>query len=66
MFAAPNGHQPIEEPSVIQGTLEQSNVSSILEVSRLIEVQRAYEAGQTLIEKEDDRINQLIKTIRQL
>ena len=66
MFAAPNGHQPIEEPSVIQGTLEQTNVSSILEVSRLIEVQRAYEAGQTLIEKEDDRINQLIKTIRQL
>ena len=32
----------------------------------VIEVQRAYEAGQSLIEKEDERINQLIKTMRQL
>lgn len=66
MFAAPQGYQPVEEPNVIQGTLEQSNVSSILEVSRLIEVQRAYEAGQSLIEKEDERISQMIKTMRQL
>ena len=66
MFAAPGGYQQVEEPAVVQGTLEQSNVSSILEVSRLIEVQRAYEAGQSLIEKEDERINQLIKTMRQL
>ena len=63
---APGGYQQVEEPAVVQGTLEQSNVSSILEVSRLIEVQRAYEAGQSLIEKEDERINQLIKTMRQL
>ncbi|MDX1291803.1 MAG: flagellar hook-basal body complex protein [Hyphomonas sp.] len=66
LFSAPDGYRQVEEPAVIQGTLEQSNVSSILEVSRLIEVQRAYEAGQTLIEKEDERINQLIKTMRQL
>lgn len=66
MFLAAEGYEQIEEPNVIQGALEQSNVSSILEISRLIEVQRAYEAGQSLIEKEDERINQLIKTMRQL
>ncbi|MBR9808614.1 MAG: flagellar hook-basal body complex protein [Alphaproteobacteria bacterium] len=66
LFEASQGYTQVEEPNLLQGALEQSNVSSILEVSRLIEVQRAYEAGQTLIEKEDDRINQLIKTIRQL
>ncbi|KCZ65330.1 flagellar hook-basal body complex protein [Hyphomonas atlantica] len=66
MFVAAEGYEQVEEPNVIQGALEQSNVSSILEISRLIEVQRAYEAGQSLIEKEDERINQLIKTMRQL
>ena len=50
---------------MIQGALEQSNVSPVLEVARLIEVQRAYEAGQSLIEREDDRISKFISTLRQ-
>ena len=66
MFAAEEGFQPIEEPRVVQGALEQSNVSPVLEIARMIEVQRAYEAGQALIEREDDRIAKFISTLRQL
>ena len=65
MFAAPDGYAQAETPGVIQGALEQSNVSPVLEVARLIEVQRAYEAGQSLIEREDDRISKFISTLRQ-
>jgi flagellar basal-body rod protein FlgF len=36
-----------------------------MEVSRMIEVQRAYEAGQTILEREDQRITQLITALRE-
>jgi flagellar basal-body rod protein FlgF len=49
---------------VLQGALEQSNVTPVLEVARMIEVQRAYEAGQSLLEKEDERLNKFISAVR--
>lgn len=64
-FVAPNGVRPTEEATIIQGALEQSNVSPVLEVSRMIEVQRAYEAGQAMLEREDQRISQVITAVRQ-
>lgn len=55
---------PVEFPTVIQGALEASNVHPVTEVARMIEVQRAYEAGQALLEQEDQRLSQLVSTIR--
>ncbi|MEM6410081.1 MAG: flagellar basal-body rod protein FlgF [Pseudomonadota bacterium] len=49
---------------VLQGALEQSNVSTVTEIARLIEVQRAYEAGQSMLQREDDRLTQLITIVR--
>ncbi|MGB3625694.1 MAG: flagellar hook-basal body complex protein [Henriciella sp.] len=66
MFSASDGYQQAEEPRLIQGALEQSNVEPVLEVARMIEVQRAYEAGQALLEREDQRIAKFISTLRQL
>ncbi|MEP1142624.1 MAG: flagellar hook-basal body complex protein [Henriciella sp.] len=63
-FTAQGGIQPIEGASVLQGALEASNVSPVLEMSRMIEVQRAYEAGQTVLEREDQRITQFISAVR--
>ncbi|MEO1028023.1 MAG: flagellar hook-basal body complex protein [Pseudomonadota bacterium] len=54
----------VDFPTVIQGALEGSNVSPVIEVARMIEVQRAYEAGQALLEQEDQRLSQLVSTIR--
>lgn len=64
-FNAPGGFETVEEPTILQGALEQSNVSPVMEVSRMIEVQRAYEAGQTILEREDQRISQLITALRE-
>lgn len=64
-FEAPEGYAPIEAPNVVQFALEGSNVSPILEIARLIDIQRAYEAGQVLLEREDSRINQLLRAVRQ-
>ncbi|WP_084420366.1 flagellar hook-basal body complex protein [Henriciella litoralis] len=65
LFDATEGFQAAEEPRVLQGALEQSNVTPVLEIARMIEVQRAYEAGQSLLEREDERINKFISTLRQ-
>ncbi len=51
---------------VHQGFLESSNVNSIDQIARMIEIQRAYELGQSFLENEDRRvreaIDKLIKT----
>ncbi|MEO0989518.1 MAG: flagellar hook-basal body complex protein [Pseudomonadota bacterium] len=57
------GVQPIEDPNVLQGFLENSNVNPVLEVARMIEVQRAYEAGQAFLTREDERVKNVIQTL---
>lgn len=56
---------PAEEASVMQGFLEAANVNPVTEISRMIEVQRAYEAGQRLLDREDERIRQVMQTVTQ-
>ena len=48
--------EPAEEARVRQGFLEESNVDPVFEITRMIEVQRAYELGQSLLDREDQRI----------
>lgn len=52
--------EPVESPRVHQGFLEDSNVDPVFEISRMIEVQRAYELGQSFLDREDDRIRNAI------
>ncbi|MDO5528326.1 MAG: flagellar hook-basal body complex protein [Paracoccus sp. (in: a-proteobacteria)] len=56
LFATEAPLEPDENTRVQQGFLEDSNVDPISEISRMIEVQRAYEMGQSLLEREDERI----------
>lgn len=59
-FAADGDPQPVENPAVRQGFLEESNVDSVFEITRMIEVQRAYELGQSFLDREDQRIRSAI------
>lgn len=63
-FVPPEGDLlPAETASVFQGFIEQSNVNPVVEIARLIEVQRAYEQTQKMIEREDERIRNTIRTL---
>ncbi|WP_424943767.1 flagellar hook-basal body complex protein [Aliiroseovarius crassostreae] len=63
-FAAPGGTEPvIEGATILQGFLEGSNVDPVQEITRMIEVQRSYELGQMFMEKEDERIRSVLKTV---
>jgi flagellar basal-body rod protein FlgF len=54
---------PAEGATISQGFLEDSNVDSIGQITRLIALQRAYELGQGLLEREDSRIRNTIQTL---
>ena len=61
MFRADAGFEEVENPRIRQGFVEGSNVNPIEQVTRMIEVQRAYEMGQTFLQREDDRIRAALK-----
>lgn len=56
MFRTDGGLEPVEDGRVLQGFLEGANVDPIGQVARMIEVQRAYEMGQSFLDSENERV----------
>ena len=54
---------PAPAARVAQGYLEESNVSPVKELSRMIEVQRTYELGQSFLDLEDQRLRDAVRTL---
>lgn len=64
LFSAAGGVSPATGGSTIrQGYLEDSNVNPVQEIARMVDVQRAYELGQTFLNNEDQRVRSLIQTL---
>ncbi len=57
--------QPVRpaEGEVFQGYVEAGNVNPIEEMSRMVEVHRAYELGQKMLDREDERIRSAIRQL---
>jgi flagellar basal-body rod protein FlgF len=64
LFAA-EGYEPAEPGGavILQGHLEGSNVNPVTEIARMIELSRAYELGQNLMQREDERIRAVVQTL---
>lgn len=62
-FALSGDPVPAEAGQIYQGFLENSNVNPVTEIARMIEVQRAYEIGQSLLQAEDARIRAVTQTL---
>ncbi len=62
LFESKSGFEPVDQPIVMQGFLESSNVDAVGQIARMIEVQRSYEMGQNFLDAEDRRILTAIKT----
>jgi len=54
---------PSEDGLVLQGHLEGSNVDAISQLTRMIEVQRAYELGQKLLDMDHERSKSALQTL---
>lgn len=63
LYSAPSGVEPAEGAVLFQGFVEDSNVNPVSEIARMIEVQRAYEMGQKLLERDDERVRSVIQTL---
>jgi len=54
---------PAQGGVMLQGFLEDSNVNPVIEIVRMIEVQRAYEMGQSFLDQEDRRMRSVIDAL---
>ena len=61
LYSSEQQATPAEEAKVTQGMLEGSNIQPIIEMTRMIEVQRAYEGTKIFIQKEDERLKNMVK-----
>ena len=63
LFSAEGGIEAFADGRLLQGFVEASNVNPVIEVARMIEVQRAYELGQSFLDKEDERVRTALRTL---
>jgi flagellar basal-body rod protein FlgF len=67
LLVAPQGQAPdavaAVDTSVVQGALEGSNVQPIVEMTRLMEIQKAYERATQLSKTHDDLARDAIRRL---
>jgi flagellar basal-body rod protein FlgF len=63
MYVANEAAGPAPNAKVIQGAIEESNVTPITEMSRMIEITRGYEQTQNMMDNEHNRIRDVIRRL---
>jgi flagellar basal-body rod protein FlgF len=63
LFRTTQGEVLLDDGRMVQGRIEASNVNPMSELARMVEVQRAYEAGQSFLDREDDRLRTVIQVL---
>ncbi len=57
------GFRSVEEPNVLQGNLEESNVSAVQEMVNLIEIQRQFESSQRIVKTIDRALGRAVNQV---
>jgi flagellar basal body rod protein FlgG len=57
------GREPVDEPELMQGYLEQSNVQPLREMVDLVLISRAYEANQKIITTADKQMEKTLEAL---
>jgi flagellar basal-body rod protein FlgF len=55
--------QPVAGARVLQGSLEESNINSVIELTKMIGIHRTYAANQKLLQEEHERARRAITTL---
>ena len=61
MFRVEGEIEPVEDGRILHRFLENANVETVLQVARMVEVQRAYEMGQSFLDAEDNRMREALR-----
>jgi len=67
LFAPVQGQSPkdVEDPDIAQGMLEGSNVKPIVEMAKMINIQRTYDGVRDFLKREDERMRNMVKEMGQ-
>jgi flagellar basal body rod protein FlgG len=63
MPGAGAGMVPVEKPVILQGYQESSNVAPLREMVDLVNIARAYEANQKMIQSRDKIMERTLETL---
>jgi flagellar basal-body rod protein FlgF len=58
-----NAPTPLDNPKMVQGAVEQSNVNSVQQMTNMIEIQRQYQAAANIVKDAHDRQNRAIQEL---
>ncbi|UWQ21834.1 flagellar hook-basal body complex protein [Jannaschia sp. W003] len=62
-FRHEGGVEPVIGGRMMQGFLEGSNTSPVIEIARMIAVQNAYGMGQSMLDREDERLRAMMRVM---
>jgi flagellar basal-body rod protein FlgF len=62
LFETTQNPTTIDRPTIVQGMMEESNVQPVVEITKMTELLRQYQAVQNMIEKEHERQMKAIET----
>lgn len=63
LYETDQAEQIVEKPEIVQGMIEGSNVQPIVESTQMMEVLRAYQSTQKILENEHERIRTAIRQL---
>jgi flagellar basal-body rod protein FlgF len=63
LFRATERPEPAQDGRVIQGMVEESNVQSVTEITRMIDINRRFQAAQRIIEAETERSQKAMQVL---
>jgi flagellar basal-body rod protein FlgF len=66
LFATDEPEQPATDLKVVQGSVEESNVQSVVEMTQMIDISRQYATNQKLIDAEHERQRNAITKLSRL
>lgn len=63
LYETTDAAEVIQRPQVVQGMMEESNVQPVVEITRMTELLRQYQAAQNMIDKEHERTMKAIEAL---
>lgn len=66
LFIANEAPVPAEEAEIIQGSIENSNVKAVVQITEMIQVMRAYQQAQRVVDSENERVTRAIRSLTQV
>ncbi|MBV8979124.1 MAG: flagellar basal-body rod protein FlgF [Alphaproteobacteria bacterium] len=66
LYSTTQQPNPAQGAEIRQGMLEESNVKPVVEISRMVEVMRSYQASATMTQSQEDLLRQAIDKLGQM